>query len=170
MSRRLGLLWSAAALIANSACSSTSSSATLDLTDEQRSAIVDSVTQVSQEWREAVERADAMGVVGLYSRAEGNAIVRADKALVSFETLSAELPGDYAGIRSQSLTLRDRRIAALSPTIATESAVGTWVSTDTLGAVQSREYAYTRVWVREDAGWRIFHTLIEIRLVAAEDR
>ena len=166
MRHPMALVHALVAVLVLPACTPTAT-APPELTDAERAAIADSVGDQSEGWRSAAERLDVPGVLAHYSTAPGNALIRADKILVSREALGNELAANYATFRSRVVTPRDQRISVLTRDIVAEAGTGDWVDTDTTGVVINEQYAFSRVWVREAGGWRIFHTYIDIRPVAA---
>lgn len=137
-----------------------------ELTDAERTAIADTVRSESAAWESAVEQADANGILSYYSETPGAAIIRSEQDLISFEEMKNGLPTEFVRWRSQSVTPREQRLDVLARDVAAESAVGDWTSTDTTGTVLNRQYALSRVWIRRDNKWKIFHTYIDVRPAA----
>lgn len=126
------------------------------LSDTDRAAVVAAIRQATQAFVNAAAQVDADKVFGFFSRNPGFAVANNGVFMTSPDQFHNALAGYYKGYKSDEIQISDARIAALSPTTAVETVIGTFAPVDNSGTKAApRTFNWTFLWVREPDGWRI---------------
>jgi len=138
------------------ACRPPTVEVTVELTDAEKAAIADTVRQQADAFYDAFRTLDfdrAMGAFGTDLVWAENAALGANRdSMVTawrgyFDALREVTSGDW----------REVHIEVLGPDAAVFSGTFDWVGVDTTGAPAGSRGAWTAVWVRTAAGWKITH-------------
>jgi uncharacterized protein (TIGR02246 family) len=128
--------------------------ATMELTEEQRSAIADSIRQIRGDLFAAAERLDAAELTSYFAE-DGVFIIAGHYQ--SHDEFAQGIRNGFAGRQSLSWTIQDQRIDVLSANVVAVADIAVYVATDTLGITSEAPVMHTEVWVRRDGGWKILH-------------
>jgi ketosteroid isomerase-like protein len=131
----------------------------------EKAAIADTIASVSATWRHAAEQGDAAAVLAHYAKGPETAVAIGDNSQqrsITLESLAATLPAQLHQLRSQTIGIAEQKIGVLSRSAVAETAIGSWASTDTTGHTTTNHFAYTRVWVRGDSGWKIVQSNLTV--------
>ncbi len=142
---RCSILLTVAFSIAAVACQPAST----ELTEEQKAAIADSVTQLSAEMQSAFDNKDAAYFDYLSdwstSSAAGNRLHEASRSLVQ---------GSIWANNTQTSESGQTRTRVLSPDAVVVERAQVNTVTDSAGETRESDVLLLQLWVREDTGWK----------------
>jgi uncharacterized protein (TIGR02246 family) len=147
--RRIGLVGFALVLLA--ACQPTS----VDLTEDQRLALVDTILQVQIDLVAAAEAVDAEAVLSFFAPDVGLVM---DGRVVGYASLSQLLRQSYGQMGRQTVEWHPAEVSVLSPDAVALTLGGVVTVIGMEGdTVSSGPVAWTEVFVRRNGGWKLLH-------------
>jgi uncharacterized protein (TIGR02246 family) len=106
---------------------------------------------------EAAAKADAEQVAALFS--DDATFVTEDVILSGIDDIRSQFADTYAGLSSQTHTVREKRVRILSPDVALVTATAEGTYTDKAGwTSEPVGLALTIVFVRQNGAWRALHS------------
>jgi ketosteroid isomerase-like protein len=129
---------------------------TTELTEEQKAAIAEELTQAYDSYGAAVRQLSQDGVLGFFQQsedltfAEYGTVYRSWSALADLVHQSWPL---YASV--QNFQWGDLHIQVLAPTVAAVTTTFEFAASDTTGAPVTVSGTASYVWLHTDGGWKI---------------
>jgi ketosteroid isomerase-like protein len=146
------IVLSAFALIVLAACQPT----VTELTDAERAAIRDTVTQLADDVFDTFKALDVDGFMTPY----GPEFIWAENGVLGTnrDSLVGAWSGVFAGIQEvTSGEWGEAHVDVLGPDAAVFTATFGWTGVDTSGAEMEVTGVWTTIWARTNEGWKIIH-------------
>ena len=130
--------------------------ATMELTEEQKAAIADTVRQLQLGHYAAAERQDVTALVDNFAE---DAVVASNGVLMGHDEFAAFAANLHGGIQALAMTVHDTHIDVLALDVAVVTVLASAKITDTAGVVVAEQMpvAHTHVWVRRNGSWKTLH-------------
>lgn len=130
--------------------------ATMELTEEQKAAIAEELTQAFDDYAVAVRQLDQESALGFFQQSEDIAFAEFGAITLSWSAL-AEMVREgwpmYASV--ESFEWGNLHIQVLAPTVAAVTTTFDFAATDTAGAPIAISGTFTAVWAEGDGEWKI---------------
>jgi hypothetical protein len=144
--------------------------ATTELTEEQKVEIAAEMNLVLDTFWDVWREADFDQGVQYWENSPDNMFVTSNaRILHGYDEIDQTYRPGFASISSQVLNVEETHINVLKRDVVCTILRGTGASTDTTGVTgPAQPFAYTYLWVRTDAGWKISSTHVSVS--ALEDQ
>jgi ketosteroid isomerase-like protein len=145
--------------------------ATIELTEEQKLAIADTVAAlVDGEWIAATDPVDFDRLMSFMHNSNEATMAFNGGTLHSYATLESVFGEHFATISREPSTITDSKTVVLAPDVVYVVRAGTFVSIDTAGnSGPLTPFTQTLVWIRRDGAWKVLYGHVSHGAPLAED-
>ena len=131
--------------------------ATVELTEDQKAAISDTVNTLMTEYWDAERSADYdRARVYVHASSETVFACPTGRLFHPFEVFDSRSREVWGSIAEQDVQIAETRTTVLAPNVANVMQRGTFAVTDTSGVtLPETNFAFTALWVRQEGGWKM---------------
>lgn len=124
------------------------------LTEHQKEAIADTVTQLADDLAAAISSRDASRIANLFAD-DPYAKYISDGTVIPRDKLEKTLGEFYSGLERLDFTWNRKEVMVLSPDVATMTTWVVYTATPKGGQPTATRAVFTHVYARQDGNWRV---------------